>query len=65
MKVGETDMYYVLQVAPGEEDKTERHIMVIIPDDLYKQSIHPTRHMSCCRDMYLLPQKMQKNCSWN
>ena len=34
MKVGETDMYYVLQVAPGEEDKTERHIMVIIPDDL-------------------------------
>lgn len=45
MKVGETDMYYVLQVAPGEEDKTERHIMVIIPDDLYKQCFHPTRHM--------------------
>ena len=45
MKVGETDMYYVLQVAPGEEDKTERHIMVIIPDDLYKQCCHPTRHM--------------------
>ena len=38
-------MYYVLQVEPGEEDKTEVHIMVIISDDLYGECFHLTRHI--------------------
>lgn len=35
--------YYVLQVTPREEEKTEAHIRKIIPDDLYNQCFHPTR----------------------
>lgn len=38
-------MYYVLQVAPGAEDKTETHIEAILPDDIYGHCFHPTRHM--------------------
>lgn len=38
-------MYYVLQVAPGEEDKTEELIMVILPGNLYGECFHLTRHM--------------------
>ena len=38
-------MYYVLQVAPGEEIKTEVHIMAILPDNLYGECFHLTRHM--------------------
>lgn len=38
-------MYYVLQVVPGEEDKTEAHISVILPDTLYGECFHLTRHM--------------------
>lgn len=35
--------YYVLQIAPREEEKTEAHIRKILPDDLYDQCFHPTR----------------------
>lgn len=38
-------MYYVLQVAPREEEKTEKHIMAILPDGLYGQCFHLTRLM--------------------
>ncbi len=38
-------MYYVLQVAPGYEEKTETHIEAILPDDLYGHCFHPTRHL--------------------
>lgn len=38
-------MYYVLQVAPGEEDKTEDLIMVILPEGVYGECFHLTRHM--------------------
>ena len=37
--------YYVLQVTPREEEKTEAHIRKIVPDDLYDQCFHPTRLM--------------------
>ena len=39
------DMYYVLQVAPGTETKTETHISNILSQDLYGECFHPTRHM--------------------
>lgn len=35
--------YYVLQVAPKEEEKTETHIRKILPEGLYGQCFHPTR----------------------
>ena len=35
--------YYVLQIAPREEEKTETHIRKILPDDSYDQCFHPTR----------------------
>ena len=35
--------YYVLQVAPREEEKTETHIRKILHPDLYGQCFHPTR----------------------
>lgn len=35
--------YYVLQVAPKEEEKTEIHIRKMISEDLYDQCFHPTR----------------------
>lgn len=38
-------MYYVLQVAPREEEKTEKHIMAILPDSSYGQCFHLTRLM--------------------
>ena len=38
-------MYYVLQVAPGAEDKTETHIETILPDDIYGHCFHPTSHL--------------------
>lgn len=38
-------MYYVLQVAPGEEDKTEALIMVILCNSLYGECFHLTKHM--------------------
>lgn len=38
-------MYYVLQVVPGEEDKTEAHIKVLLPDELYGECFHLMRHM--------------------
>ena len=38
-------MYYVLQVAPGKEDKTEALMMVILPEALYGECFHLTRHM--------------------
>ena len=38
-------MYYVLQVAPGMETKTETHISSILSEELYGECFHPTRHM--------------------
>ena len=38
-------MYYILQVAPGEEEKAEAHIEMILPGDLYGECFHLTRHM--------------------
>ena len=38
-------MYYVLQVAPGKEDKTEALMMVILPEALYGECFHLMRHM--------------------
>lgn len=38
-------MYYVLQVAPGEEEKVEAHVKVILPEKLYGECFHLTRHM--------------------
>lgn len=38
-------MYYVLQVAPGTETKTETHISSILSRELYGECFHPTRHM--------------------
>ena len=35
--------YYVLQVTPREEEKTELHIRRILPAGLYDQCFHPTR----------------------
>ena len=37
--------YYVLQVAPREEEKTELHIQKILPADSYDQCFHLTRLM--------------------
>ena len=37
--------YYVLQVTPREEEKTETHIRKILPGELYDQCFHPTRIM--------------------
>lgn len=37
--------YYVLQVAPREEEKTERHIKSLLPDNVYGECFHPTRLM--------------------
>lgn len=38
-------MYYVLQVSPGEEVKTEMHIAAILPESLYGECFHLTRRM--------------------
>ena len=38
-------MYYVLQVMPGKEEKAEAYISVILPDTLYGECFHLTRHM--------------------
>lgn len=38
-------MYYVLQVAPGEEDKAEALMMVILPEEIYGECFHLTRKM--------------------
>lgn len=38
-------MYYVLQVAPGAEEKTETHIEAILPDHIYGYCFHPTRQI--------------------
>lgn len=38
-------MYYVLQVTPGEEEKTEALIMAILPGDLYGECFYLTKHM--------------------
>ncbi len=38
-------MYYVLQVAPGTEIKTETYISNLVSRNLYGQCFHPTRHM--------------------
>lgn len=35
--------YYVLQVAPREEEKAETHIRRLLPDELYGQCFHPMR----------------------
>ena len=35
--------YYVLQVTPREEEKTELHIRRLLPAGLYDQCFHPTR----------------------
>ena len=35
--------YFVLQVAPREEEKTETHIRKLLPAGLYGQCFHPTR----------------------
>ena len=35
--------YYVLQVTPREEEKTELHIRRILPAGVYDQCFHPTR----------------------
>ena len=37
--------YYVLQVAPQEEQKTETHISKILPEELCSRCFHPTRLM--------------------
>ncbi len=37
--------YYVLQVAPREEEKAEAHIRKILPDGSYDQCFHPTRQL--------------------
>ena len=42
---GDRNMYYVLQVEPGNEDKTEILIMTILPSDLYGECFHLTKHM--------------------
>ncbi len=36
-------MYYVIQTAPGMEEKTEIFIQKMIPDELYTQCFHLTR----------------------
>lgn len=38
-------MYYVLQVAPGEEDKTEELMKVILPGEIYGECFHLIRRM--------------------
>lgn len=38
-------MYYVLQVAPGTETKTETQISKILSEELFGECFHPTRHM--------------------
>lgn len=35
--------YYVLQVSPREEEKTETHIRKLLPEDIYSQCFHPMR----------------------
>ncbi len=35
--------YYVLQIAPRDEEKTEVHIRKILPEEVYDQCFHPTR----------------------
>lgn len=35
--------YYVLQIAPRDEEKTEIHIRKILPENVYDQCFHPTR----------------------
>ena len=38
-------MYYVIQVAPGMEDKAEEQIKAMIEKGLYDRCFHPVRHM--------------------
>lgn len=38
-------MYYVVQVAPGKENETEKYIMERVPSELYFSCFHPVRHM--------------------
>lgn len=37
-------MYYVLQVAPGTEAKTEKYMLRILPSRLYGRCFYPIRH---------------------
>lgn len=38
-------MYYVIQVSPGREDETEKHIVERVSAQLYSSCFHPVRHM--------------------
>lgn len=38
-------MYYVIQVAPGMEEKAEEQIKRIVKEDLYEKCFHLTRHV--------------------
>lgn len=38
-------VYYVIQVAPGKEIETEKHIMERVPKELYASCFHPVRHV--------------------
>lgn len=38
-------VYYVIQVAPGKEIETEKHIMERVPKELYISCFHPVRHV--------------------
>ncbi|MDE6951333.1 MAG: antiterminator LoaP [Lachnospiraceae bacterium] len=38
-------MYYVIQVAPGKEEETERYIVERIPEERCTSCFHPVRHV--------------------
>lgn len=38
-------MYYVIQVAPGKEEETERHIEERVSKEFYAGCFHPIRHV--------------------
>ncbi len=38
-------MYYVIQVAPGTEDKVEEQIQAMVGKEMYGRCFHPMRHM--------------------
>lgn len=38
-------MYYVIQVSPGAEDKTETMIRELVADNMYGRCFHPLRHV--------------------
>lgn len=43
--IGDMAVYYVIQVAPGKEEETERYIEERVSPEMYSSCFHPMRHV--------------------